>query len=470
MTAYHDARATVTSAAYDAQVGRFLATYNPNLRTVVLIPGGMGSQLDRSPSPFRPPAELPLGRFDPVWMDFGILFTAEARDLAIDARGHDAGDHVIVANGPLRFIVYGYPYERTRLWAADSMLNYVVFGYDWRRPVTEAAAWLDTFLRRCRDRVAGKHPGHTMDDVTLLAHSQGGLVATMYLHKRFRRAATSADVDAAGIGRVVTVGTPFFSAATNIFRYFQGQEPLNAIYGAADLARIAGSLPGPYILNAPAADLFKAAFPGDDYPVTDDTTGQPLDLHDDAVATQRLPPWFDRDHMQAARREKRLLCRELPAPVAERLWHIRSGLGEGAVTRLRWTAPARPINAYRPGRDDLPFVEVAGAGDGTVPFWAAALPQNKGRTYDCVTADEHTTLAEHDEPLRVVRSIIETAHLPRASVVANALTPEPKPVRASAAVVARLCQEIGDRTAGRDDPRLQDRAVWRRLFEEAHLC
>src|SRR5262245_1058724 len=161
---YEQARAAVIEAAYDGQITEFLRTYNPNWSTVIILPSGMGSQLDRSPRPFQPPEDLPLGQFDPVWMDFGLLFGNEAAQLAIGPDGHDIGDHVIVANGPLRFLLLGNPYDLTVDFFASNDFNVAIFGYDWRRSVSESAAYLEVFIDKLRTRVAAKHAGHRSEE------------------------------------------------------------------------------------------------------------------------------------------------------------------------------------------------------------------------------------------------------------------------------------------------------------------
>jgi hypothetical protein len=44
------------------------------------------------------------------------------------------------------------------------------------------------------------------------------------------------------------------------------------------------------------------------------------------------------------------------------------------------------------------------------------------------------------------------------------------PARASYEAMMELAREVGSGTTGANDPRLNDRRMWRRIMEESHLC
>ena len=75
--------------------------------TIMLLPGGMGSQLDRSLEAYQRGQLLPTD-YDTVWIDFGTIFLGQARSLMIETNGRDRDSHAIVANGPLRSPVNAY--------------------------------------------------------------------------------------------------------------------------------------------------------------------------------------------------------------------------------------------------------------------------------------------------------------------------------------------------------------------------
>lgn len=208
--------------------------------TVVLLPGGMGSHLERSTRPYRNDASIPFEAYDPVWMDLEIFFGRDAAALRIQDNGHDEGDYIVVPNGPLRFLVDAY--DGTQRFFRDRGWNYLVFGYDWRRPIAEAAAQFESFLGNVHYRVKELRDADPLPTTTLLAHSQGGLVAKVFLHR-------VGGSDGSGVARwcerLVTVGTPFYGTASHHDRYYVGQPPLNTFYGTRFIADLAGSLPAP---------------------------------------------------------------------------------------------------------------------------------------------------------------------------------------------------------------------------------
>ena len=73
---------------YRHGISTALSNFNPHWKTVILVPGGMGSQLIRTQDPFD---ELSMGvtQFDTVWMDPGILFQSDTLKLEIDSQGRD---------------------------------------------------------------------------------------------------------------------------------------------------------------------------------------------------------------------------------------------------------------------------------------------------------------------------------------------------------------------------------------------
>ena len=231
----------------------------------------------------------------------------------------------------MQFLVNAY--DGTRRFFQDLGWNYIVFPYDWRRSLEEAASQLTEFLVNLRDRVKDLRDGFDpLPTTTLMAHSQGGLVAKIFLQS------ISGD-DGRGIGnwmeRLVTVAAPFYGTSTHQSRYYQGQSPLNIFYGKRRVAEIAGTLPGPYVLmfadqgtlNADTRTVLGLS----DYPVKDSVTGAPADPYDSANFS-RYPPWVSTSALEAALLARETIAADLPAPVAERVFHIRSGLNATTAT------------------------------------------------------------------------------------------------------------------------------------------
>lgn len=453
---YHWVRANAFRNAYAASVHQFLTTYRPGRPTVVLLPGGMGSQLDRSPDAFD---KLTSGfeRYDPVWIDAGVLFEKDALKLEIDTEDRDRDRHIIVPNGPLRFLVKAY--DGTEAWARDSKFNYIVFGYDWRRPLEEAAGYLEYFLNYLREAVFRRHKENPLPRTTLFAHSQGGLVAKIFLHR-------IVDV-AAWLERLITVATPFYGTATHMDRYFVGQQPLNALHGTRETARIIATLPGPYALMfidraTFARDFARLGFASAaDYPMID-PAGQHVDPYDRGNAA-RYPAWINLDHLDRARRIRATIALDLPKAVIDRVVNIRAGGDRTTPVKQRWRPVPGNFDPDAGGASPLETVK-SGDGDGTVPAWSACLAQASNR-HDLQQAKAHMDLMEHVEVLNLVGPMLDPQYTPVATTSPKGLYGRSE-ARASKAEIQDLFRDVAESKTGRDDPRLGDERIWRGLIEE----
>jgi pimeloyl-ACP methyl ester carboxylesterase len=468
---YDTARNHEIHDAHQRAIDIFAKTYLNDRPTIVLLPGGMGSHLDRSTRPFKNDQSIPFGLYDPVWMDLEMIFGRDLELLAMGENGHDFGEHIIIPTGPLQFLVNAY--DGTKRFFTDLGWNYIVFGYDWRRSLEEAASQLTEFLVNLRDRVKDLRDRDPLPTTTLIAHSQGGLVGKIFLQS------VSGD-DGRGAGnwleRFVSIGTPFYGASSHQDRYYQGQSPLNTFYGKRRVAEIAGSMPGPYVLmfaDQAALDADAQAKLGlNGYPITDATTGAPADPYDSANF-DRYPSWVRRSALEAALLARETIAFPLPDPAAERVFHIRSGLNAATISELKW----QPVvgASYDPANAASPLTGTAGRGDGTVPFWAARLAQTPdAQIYDLEQASDHGGLAEHAETLTVIRKLVEKGKLPTRAAVASATAALPAATlgtpKASAAKTNKFVNDALSGELKKHDDRASDPEVWRRLLEETQLC
>ena len=470
---YRTARNRSIRDALGRRIEDFARRYRPGEPTVVLLPGGMGSQLDRSQRRYRGDDDLPFERYDPIWMDLGILFGNDALMLEMQSSGHDVDDHVVIPDGPLNFLVNAYD-GTERFFREERGWNYICFGFDWRRPITEWAGYLETFLNRLGRRVQQLKGESPLPNTTLLCHSLGGLVAVAFLHRLAARPSfRPADIDL-WLCRVVTVATPFYGTSTHMRRYYKGQSPLNRLHGATNIARIAGTIPGPYILLYPdraiyqrdVTGLAQSAFPLHRYPMRE-AADETLEIDPyDSVAASRYPNWVSRAYLKQARRIRKRITRPLPGEMSRRVFHIRSGLVPMSIEQ-KW----RAVNGanFDPERDSYPVVQARrGPGDGTVPAWSARLvgtPLNQ--VYDLARARKHSELAEHRETLEVVTALITQGQLP------VSIDTRDERLGVTKAANRRMNALIDDVVGGRivrNDPRASDQAVWRRFIEEASLC
>lgn len=468
---YQIARNHEIHDAHQRLIDTFAKSYRVGKPTIVLLPGGMGSHLDRSVLAFKDDQSIPFALYDPVWMDLEMIFGRDLELLRMEDTGHDVGEHIIIPTGPLQFLVNAY--DGTRRFFEDLGWNYIVFAYDWRRSLEEAASQLNEFLANLRDRVKDLRDVDPLPTTTLLAHSQGGLVGKIFLQ------IVSGD-DGLGIGlwmeRFVTIGAPFYGTSSHQDRYYQGQSPLNIFYGKRRVAEIAGSLPGPYVLMFADQSALNAGTQTklglSSYPITDSATGAPADPYDSANFG-RYPPWVSTTALDDAVLARETIVADLPGPVAERVFHIRSGLNTTTATELKWDPVAGA--SYDPASAPSPLIAVAGKGDGTVPFWSARLAQiPDAQVYNLAQASDHGGLAEHAETLSVVRKLVESGTLPKPAAVAVAAAAIPAAMLGTPkASRAKTSKWIADARVGKikkGDARASDPEVWRRILEEAQLC
>ena len=130
---YDSYRKAKIEGYYDAQLETLVSSFDPNMPTVILLPGGMGSQLERTEHPV---GTEPNVINDVIWVDWGIFKPKkDAVKLQIEISGgveRDKDSHVIAPHGPLKFITQS-PYEELKDRAVAEKWNYCVFGFDWRR-------------------------------------------------------------------------------------------------------------------------------------------------------------------------------------------------------------------------------------------------------------------------------------------------------------------------------------------------
>lgn len=128
---------------------------DPALPEIILIPGIMGSHLNGG------------GFWGRSWLNVLTLpFANLLTTLGLDANGNDSNG--MSPDGYIE-MVYG---KAARTWRRQGFMVHQ-FSYDWRKPLTQAARRLDTFLReRRRARPEARF--------ALVCHSMGSLVSAVY--------------------------------------------------------------------------------------------------------------------------------------------------------------------------------------------------------------------------------------------------------------------------------------------------
>jgi len=371
----------------------FAETYDPALPTVILLPGGMGSRLLRSTVAYAPGSPFTHTQFYELWLDFFAAVNGDLRYMAMNAFGEDESLHPLVASGELSSIVKKYDGVRT-FFAGRA--NFAGLGYDWRRAPSREFTYVRSFLKRIADKVMARGHADPRPRLTLFAHSQGGLVAKLFLNDIVERGERTAD----WCERTVTCCSPFYGTWTHLSRYYVGEAFPNIVTGGAGVvSRIVASLKGPYILlPAPREVLVPrlARLGLARYPLRDasDTTVE-CDPFDPAMRS-RLPAYVSADHLSAARNQFTQIDAALPVGAAARLFHIRSRGPAGADQpfEMQWHADA--------GGGDPVDHNPRGLHDGTVPYWAARLattPDTNVFDVDCVP---HGGAAENPTVLDIV--------------------------------------------------------------------
>ena len=461
---YDSTRKKEIRDAHDRHIEEFARSYKRNRPTILFLPGGMGSQIDRSDKAYAGNASLPF-KYDPIWMDPGIVFDKEALQLEIESNTHDIGNHICIPNGPLRYLLK--PYNATEDYFRDKDFNYLVFSFDWRRPLLESAAFLQLFLKQLKGRVQYLWQEDPLPNTTILCHSMGGLVAKVFLHSVFQKNTAAADARK-WMCRLVTVATPFYGTANHMTRYYKGQQPLNTLYKANNLARLTATFPGPYILmflDAKSYDQYADELEISRYPVRDaqnpDMEADPFDQN----LFNRYPPWVKPGYLDQATRMRKIITRPLPDAVADLVFHIRARRRKTWV-ELKWKA-VKGAN-FNPNKDDSPITGKNGEGDGTVPFWAARLAQvPDNQVFNLKKAKKHQELLEHPETLKVISRLVEQDKMPKTVKVPDKSLGRP---RASMKAAAQFIEEVAAGKIKRADSKALDEKIWRRIIQEASLC
>jgi Lecithin:cholesterol acyltransferase len=459
---YHAIRKREIRNSHYRQIEEFARTYKRGRPTILLLPGGMGSQIDRSGKPYKTDASSPFNQYDPIWVDLGIIFNKEALKLEIKPNYHDIDNYICIPNGPLRYVIK--PYNETEEYFRNKKnFNFVVFSFDWRRPLDESAYFLKIFLQRLKSRVKELRQEDPLPTTTILCHSMGGLVAKLFLHRVFKKYTTPAGVGK-WMARLVTVATPFYGTSKHMTRYYKGQKALNSIYTPKKLAQLTATFPATYnlmLLDCKTYSRYAKELEIGRYPVRDaKNPGLEADPFDPNLAS-RYPPWVSPDYLKLAVKTRKKITRPLPDAAADRVFHIRAHRRKTWV-ELRWAA----VNGaqFDPDKDDSPISGKNGKGDGTVPFWSARLVQvPDSQIFNLAKAKKHFDLLEHRETLTVVSRLVERDRMPKTVKVPDQSWAGPK---ASKKALRKLMDAVSAGKIKRTDSMALNKRIWRRIIQE----
>ena len=428
---YESYRKAKIQGYYDYQLETFVSGFDPTRPTVVLLPGGMGSQLERTENPV---GTEPNVINDVIWMDWGIVWPKkDAFKLEIQVTGgseRDKDSYVVAPHGPLKFITQT-PYDKLKEFAAKKW-NYCVFGFDWRRPLAESSAYFKDFIYDFQKRIVASHRIDPIPNLTIVCHSMGGMACAYALRDpRF---------SALGFHAAVTVATPFYGTSNQIERYYNGDGGLlNMIYGTKAVAEITSSLPGPYTLMSLPREIYLRdgkRLGLARYPQMDPNGNTDADPYDAAFMSRwPLPVQDHQQYLARARAELVYISQPIAASIAPVFFNVRSSLDTTTASELLWSNVDG--DSFIPGTTPSPVAGMAGPGDGTVPSWSAwhAYSQARNR-HELKQAKDHGALLEHPEVLDVIDTIVKTRKLPvstKRSIRAKAGKAKSGPVKAGPA-------------------------------------
>ena len=314
---------------------------------------------------------------------------------------------------------------------ADQPTPVFAFPYDWRMDVRLTAQKLRVFLEEvlARTRLLKHYANAGELKVDLVGHSMGGLVICEYL-SQFGRGA--------GVGKVVTIGTPYLGSVEAIVKIATGLSLLTGSEPKGRERETARITPALYQLFPSYAGAVVDAS-GRDADIFDpaniqgsvvESLGEFVRLYSvdtrardrRARAEQllrRLLEW-GRNHRQTVTGFKTSHTR-----VAQSDWLVIAGVGQ--KTRLQLT-----LDGSRRGPryviDDGQFVNELGAlepnslrtGDGTVPLAGAIPPFLPARQLVCVTEDDLNFFELRDKLLVEVGGM--HGLLPRINLVQRLVT------------------------------------------------
>ncbi len=393
----------------------FAANYNPSLPSMLILPGGMGSRLLRSKLPFDPASRLDIQVFYELWLDIGPVLLGELASLACNEFSEERDQHPMIAAGELSSIVKSY--DGIFRYFADKA-NVIGLGYDWRRAPDKECGYVRVFLELLAEQVKLRHPGESdpRPRLTLYAHSQGGLVAKLFINNLLDSGENPAD----WFARLVTCCTPFYGTYTHFQRYYIGEDLVNMFTGGADnVAQIVASLEGPYILLPAPREVLAPRYGAlglARYPVRDfGQDSSECDPYDPAAPiASRYRPEVSRAYLVAAKDQFRMIDRPLPPQVSQHIYHIRSdisGSAGGTNLEMQWKAVAGAAYKAADGNPISDNSDAGGRQDGTVPFWSARLASTPSENVLDVIGVKHSGAAEHPKVLDFLWSLMQDQHV-----------------------------------------------------------
>jgi len=157
------------------------------MRTCFMLPGILGTEMETPDNPESPGI---------LWFNWGrVLYLREFGGLALAANGRDPHPDYgqrCVPTVPMR-VYYGQLEDTLRAQLSPHGYEVIPWGYDWRRSISSQGELLAAAIRE---------KATLADPCSIVAHSQGGLVA------RYAWVLLGVSGEQGLVRRIVTIGTP----------------------------------------------------------------------------------------------------------------------------------------------------------------------------------------------------------------------------------------------------------------------
>jgi pimeloyl-ACP methyl ester carboxylesterase len=411
MSTYGSGRDGEYARRLDNAISDFISRYNANPstdhKTIILFPGGMGSQLMRARAPYQ---NGPPFSYDMAWLDCTIASGAATK---LQMQGDfDYQQHYIVPDRCVDFLLLR-PYSEFIQWCQDNWLDLFIFGWDWRLGIEHTADFfLTTFMPKFDTRVSGCTP-NPLQNFTLIGHSFGGMVVKLILNQTNSQYVQQ-------MRRAISVATQFYGYGGQVHRFFKGDPDLNwteGLNGATAITEIVSTLPAGYELLF----LDKATYNTNKIALANDPHGYNLLNYPSMDATnpgQRADPYnpipgkpgpgstgdvryisnhgFDWNLLAAGGAVYQQVAKKLNHNVAKKFYNIRGvqfknrKVVKGTVVSQTWQ---RVPATFDPDNDPDPLSDTLGPGDGVLPAWSTRLIGVPDQNVNTIKADiEHMTM------------------------------------------------------------------------------
>ena len=381
----------------DDEITHFISRYSSNLsnanrRTVILFPGGMGTQLLQASTPQSDGSPY---SYNTAWLDCSIILGDAADQLRMQG-DIDFERRFVIADGPVDFPPLT-PYQGFIDWCNRQQVDYFIFGWDWRRDLSlEAEFFLNCFMPLFKQRVECSHPNPLLH-LSLVGHSFGGMLVKLILN-------TTNNPYVQLLKSAVTVASPFYGYGGQLPRYFIGDPDLNWKYGTRDVTRIISSLAGGYMLlfldqatfQRDGAELMQDPdYPLLNYPIVDATNGAPVDPYNPQTngAKVRYPQLygFDRLMLSNGKTVYDQVVALLDPAINAKFFNIRGVTTKNGVdvNETVWNQTWGWIDPdFDPDVNKCPITDYLGPGDGTLPAWSTRFVHVPGANVRTLRGDD----------------------------------------------------------------------------------